>query len=129
MSLEPRSKRTSARSPTTALFMYLIRHVEINLLLLIVIRANTCQHAIGLAALEVKNTGDSWYSSFNLELKFVTSISLSYILQIRRVFENHDLFFNDVVFYILYFAILFICFYLVPPKYRLEKPFILHKHC
>jgi hypothetical protein len=80
------SKGTSARSPTTALFMYSIRHVETNLLLLILIRANTCQHAIGLAALEVKNTGDSWYSSFNLELNFVTSISLLYILQIQRFF-------------------------------------------
>jgi hypothetical protein len=29
---------------------------------------------------------DSWYSSFNLELNFVTSISLSYILQIPRFF-------------------------------------------
>jgi hypothetical protein len=86
MSFEPRSKRISARSPTTAIFMYSTRHVETNLLLLILIRANTCQHAIGLAALEVKNTGDSWYSSFNVELNFVTSISLSYILQIRRFF-------------------------------------------
>jgi hypothetical protein len=86
MSLKPRSKHTSARSPTTALFMYSIRHVETNFLLLILIRANTCQHAIGLAALEVKNTGDSWYSSFNLELNFVTSISLLYILQIQRFF-------------------------------------------
>jgi hypothetical protein len=51
------SKGTSARSPTTALFMYSIRHVETNLLLLILIRANTYQHVIGLAALEVKNTG------------------------------------------------------------------------
>jgi hypothetical protein len=66
--------------------MYSIRHVETNLLLLILIRANTCQHAIGLAALEVKNTRDSWYSFFNLELSSITSISLSYILQIRRFF-------------------------------------------
>jgi hypothetical protein len=41
-----------------------------------------------LAALEVKNIVILGISSFNLELNFVTSISSSYIIQIRCFFLN-----------------------------------------
>jgi hypothetical protein len=40
----------------------------------------------GLVSLETKNIVIVGISSFNLELNFVTSISSSYIIQIRRFF-------------------------------------------
>jgi hypothetical protein len=120
-----RPTATAWGSPTTAPYVSLMISVEINILIQYVVRATRCQHPIGSAVLVVKNTWTVGIYSFDLELNFATSISLSYIIRIRHFFLNFSkitlfslmkFFCTDSILQILLMSI-----YLVPPKYRLEK--------